>query len=35
MAGLSPQPAIGAPMIILYIAFQNDYVQGLLAGSVK
>ena len=35
MAGPSPQPAIGAPMIILYIGLQKYYVQGLLAGWVK
>jgi ABC-type glycerol-3-phosphate transport system permease component len=24
-----------APMIILYLAFQKHYIQGLMAGSVK
>ena len=32
MAGMA---IASAPMIILYIAFQKYYVQGLLAGSVK
>ena len=32
MAGMA---VASAPMILLYVAFQKYYVQGLLAGSVK
>ena len=32
MAGMA---FASAPMIILYIAFQKHYIQGLMAGSVK
>jgi ABC-type glycerol-3-phosphate transport system permease component len=32
MAGMT---FASAPMVILYIAFQKHYIQGLMAGSIK